>query len=41
MKAVGYLLKKGVDIDHRDKNGITALLAACHWGNNDIAKLLL
>lgn len=41
IKAVSYLLKRGVDINYRDKNGITALLSACHWENNDIAKLLL
>lgn len=33
-KAVKYLLQKGVEINYRDKNGITALLSACHWGNN-------
>ncbi len=31
IKAVSYLLKRGVDINYRDKNGITALLTACHW----------
>ncbi len=39
--AVNYLLKRGVDINYRDKNGITALLSACHWGNTAIAKILL
>jgi ankyrin repeat protein len=34
-------MEKGVDINYRDKNGGTALMAACHWGNNDIAKILL
>lgn len=41
VKAVNYLLKRGVDINYRDKNGITALLSACHWGNAPIAKILL
>lgn len=41
VKAVNYLLKRGVDINYRDKNGITALLSACHWGNTPIAKILL
>ena len=41
IKAVNYLLAKGVDINYRDKNGITALLSACHWGNNEIAEILL
>jgi ankyrin repeat protein len=35
VKAIEYLLKRGVDINYRDKNGITALLAACHWENYD------
>lgn len=37
IKAINFLLKKGVDINYRDKNGITALLSACHWGNTEIA----
>lgn len=39
--AVNYLLKRGVDINYGDKNGMTALISACHWGNNAIAKILL
>jgi ankyrin repeat protein len=37
IKAVKYLLERGVDINYQDKNGITALLAAVHWNNNEVA----
>ena len=39
--AVEYLLKRGADINYQDKNGITALLSACHWEEYDMAELLL
>ena len=39
--AVKYLLKKGIDINFRSKNGSTALLCACHWGYDRIVKVLL
>lgn len=29
--AVNFLLSKGANINNQDKNGRTALLAACHW----------
>lgn len=32
VKAINYLVKKGVDINQRGKNGATALLSASHWG---------
>jgi ankyrin repeat protein len=37
VKAMTYLLNRGVDINFRDKNGMTALLTSCHWGNYEAA----
>jgi ankyrin repeat protein len=34
-------LKKGVNINYRDKNGGTALQAAVHWNNHEVAEVLL
>lgn len=36
-----YLLKRGVDINYQNSNGVTALLSACHWGYYKIAEFLL
>ena len=33
IKAVKFILSKGVDVNFRGKNGATALMSACHWGN--------
>ena len=41
IKATVYLLEKGVNIDYRDKSGGTALQAAVHWNNIEIAEVLL
>lgn len=32
IKAINYLVKKGIDVNYRGKNGQTALLSAAHWG---------
>lgn len=40
--AMEYLINRGVDINYQNKkNGITALLSACHWGYTKIAEFLL
>jgi ankyrin repeat protein len=39
--AVNFILAKGADINHQDKNGRTALLAACHWQQVEMAELLI
>lgn len=36
IKAINYLVKKGVDVNYRGKNGGTALLSASHWGYKKI-----
>jgi hypothetical protein len=41
IKATEYLVKKGVDINYRDKSGGTALQAAVHWNNFEVAEVLL
>lgn len=41
IKAINYLIKKGVDINHRGKNGQTALLSASHWGYYHVVEALL
>jgi ankyrin repeat protein len=41
IKATLYLLDKGVDINYRDKTGGTALYAAVHWCNIELAEVLL
>ena len=41
IKAIDYLIKRGIDINYRDKDGATALLSACHWGYNRIVEFLL
>jgi ankyrin repeat protein len=41
IKATLYLLERGVDINYRQKNGGTALYAAVHWQNLELAELLL
>ena len=41
IKATEYLIKKGIDINYRDKSGGTALQAAVHWQNYEVAEVLL
>jgi ankyrin repeat protein len=41
IKATTYLIEKGIDIDYRDKSGGTALQAAVHWNNFEVAEVLL
>ena len=41
IKAINFLIKKGVDVNFRNKNGSTALLSACHWGYPRIVEVLL
>lgn len=41
IKATLYLLDKGIDINYRDKTGGTALYAAVHWCNLELAEVLL
>lgn len=41
IKATEYLVKKGVNINYRDKTGGTALQAAVHWNNFEVAEVLL
>ena len=36
-----YLIEKGIDINYRDKSGGTALQAAVHWHNLELAEALL
>lgn len=39
-KTVNYLIKKGANLDHFDKNGNTALIDAVRIGNHELVKLL-
>ena len=41
IKATVYLIEKGIDINYRDKSGGTALQAAVHWQNYEVAEVLL
>jgi ankyrin repeat protein len=41
IKAIGYLAKRGVNMNYRNKNGQTALLSAAHWGYYHVAEALL
>ena len=41
IKAIGYLLKRGADVNFQNSIGVTALLSACHWGYYKIAEFLL
>lgn len=41
VKAIQYLLDRGIDINYRNKNGFTALLSASHWGYEKIVECLL
>ena len=41
LKASLYLIGKGIDINYRDKSGGTALQAAVHWHNLELAETLL
>jgi len=41
IKATLYLLERGIDINYRDKSGGTALYAAVHWQNTELAEVLL
>lgn len=41
MKMVASLLRVGVDIEGRNINGLTPLMAAAEFGHSDIARLLL
>jgi ankyrin repeat protein len=41
IKAIDYLMKRGVDINYRAKNGQTALLFASHWGYYNVVEALL
>jgi ankyrin repeat protein len=37
-----YLLNKGANINYQNKkNGMTALLSACHWGYEKVVEFLL
>lgn len=36
IKALDFLIKKGLDVNKRHKNDQTVLLAACHWGQIEI-----
>jgi ankyrin repeat protein len=41
IKSINYLVKKGVDVNYRGKNGATAILSASHWGYYNIVETLL
>ena len=38
---INFLIEKGININMQDKSGRTALLAACHWNQEEILDLLI
>lgn len=41
IEIVKYLIKKGADVNFKNKHGLTALHAACATGNFELAELLI